>query len=362
MAELTEDGVRALLTEVEDGYSGRDLVSSGALRGVGIDGDRVAVDLRLEYPAAGLRDELAARVKARLETSPEISSAIARVDWRVLSRKVQNDLKPHPGIRNIIAVASGKGGVGKSTTAVNLALALAADGARVGLLDADIYGPSIPRMMGVSGQPKTDGKRIIPHQAHGLKVMSMGFLVEEESPMIWRGPMVTSALQQMLGESEWGELDVLVIDLPPGTGDIQLTLVQKIPVAGAVIVTTPQDIALLDARRALAMFRKLDVAVLGVVENMSTHVCSQCGHEEAIFGAGGGERMASDFELPLLGQLPLDLRIREALDDGRPTVVAEPVGPITASYVDLARRTGAQLAAQPQNLKPDLPEIMVHNA
>ncbi len=361
MPALSEDAIRKTLSTVEDDYTGQDLVSAGALRGIGIDGDRVAVDLRLEFPASGLADAIAKRAKDALEARPDVSSAVARIDWRVLPRKVQNDLKPHPGIRNIIAVASGKGGVGKSTTAVNLALALAADGARVGLLDADIYGPSIPRMMGVSGQPKTDGKRIVPHEAHGLKVMSMGFLVEEETPMIWRGPMVTSALQQMLGESDWGDLDVMVIDLPPGTGDIQLTLVQKIPVAGAVIVTTPQDIALLDARRALAMFRKLDVAVLGVVENMSTHVCSQCGHEEPLFGTGGGARMAEDFDIPLLGQLPLDIHIREALDAGHPTVVAEPDGTITAAYREFARRTSAQLSLQPRNLKPDLPEILVQN-
>lgn len=361
MSSLSDADIRNTLATLEDGYTGQDLVASGALRGIGIDADRVAVDLRLEYPAAGLLEPISRRVTAALESRPDVASAVARVDWRVLPRKVQGDLKPHSGIRNIIAVASGKGGVGKSTTAVNLALALAADGARVGLLDADIYGPSIPRMMGVSGQPATDGKRIVPHQAHGLKVMSMGFLVEEETPMIWRGPMVTSALQQMLGESDWGDLDVLVIDLPPGTGDIQLTLVQKIPVAGAVIVTTPQDIALLDARRALAMFRKLDVAVLGVVENMSTHVCSQCGHEEPLFGAGGGARMASDFDIPLLGQLPLDIRIREALDGGQPTVAADPDGAITAAYRELARHTGAQLSLQARNLKPDLPEILVQN-
>ena len=280
---------------------------------------------------------------------------------RLSARKVQGDLKPHKGIRNIIAVASGKGGVGKSTTAVNLALALAADGASVGILDADIYGPSIPRMLGVSGQPQTDGKRIIPHRAHGLQVMSMGFLVEEETPMIWRGPMVTSALQQLLSETNWGKLDFLVIDLPPGTGDIQLTLVQKVPVAGAVIVTTPQDIALLDARKALAMFRKLDVTVLGVVENMSTHICSQCGFEEPIFGSGGGTRMAEDYEIPLLGQLPLAIEIRAALDAGQPTMVADPGGSIASAYLDFARRTSARLSIQPRNLKLDMPSIQLRN-
>jgi ATP-binding protein involved in chromosome partitioning len=328
---------------------------------VGIDGARVAVDLRLGFPCAGFADALAGRVRDALQAEDGVASAVVNIDWQVAARKVQGELKPHARIRNIIAVASGKGGVGKSTTSVNLALALARDGARVGILDADIYGPSVPRMMGVSGQPDTDGKRIIPHTAHGLKVMSIGFLVDEETPMIWRGPMVTSALQQLLGESEWGELDFLVIDLPPGTGDIQLTLVQKVPVAGAVIVTTPQDIALLDARKALQMFRKLDVPVLGVVENMSTHVCSNCGHAEPIFGSGGGAKMAEDYDVPQLGQLPLDMRIRAALDAGRPTLVDEPDGEIAALYQDFARRTAARLAEQPRNLKLDMPEIKIQN-
>ena len=258
---------------------------------------------------------------------------------------MQGELKPHARIRNIIAVASGKGGVGKSTTAVNLALALARDGARVGMLDADIYGPSIPRMLGVKGQPETDGKRIIPHQAHGLKVMSMGFLVDEETPMIWRGPMVTSALQQMLGESEWGELDYLIIDLPPGTGDIQLTLVQKVPVAGAVIVTTPQDIALLDARKALQMFRKLDVPVLGVVENMSTHICSQCGHEEPIFGSGGGAKMAERLRHPAAGPVAAGhpYSRRPGRRPARPWWPSR-MATSAAAYLDFARRTAARLA------------------
>jgi len=361
MAAITEQRVRDLLAEIEDGYSGQDLVSAEALRAVGIDGAKVAVDLRLGFPANGFAAQLAGQVKSRLEAERDIDQAVVNIDWQVAARKVQGELKPHAQIRNIIAIASGKGGVGKSTTAVNLALALVRDGARVGILDADIYGPSIPRMLGVKGQPETDGKRIIPHQAHGLKIMSMGFLVDEDTPMIWRGPMVTSALQQLLGESEWGELDFLVIDLPPGTGDIQLTLVQKVPVAGAVIVTTPQDIALLDARKALQMFRKLDVPVLGVVENMSTHVCSQCGHAEPIFGSGGGEKMAADFDTPLLGQLPLDISIRAALDAGRPTLVAEPDGDISKAYLDFARRTTARLARQPRNLKLDMPQIKIQN-
>ncbi len=338
------------------------LVSAGLVRGVGVDGHRVAVDLRLGYPAGGFGQDLARDVERRLLQAGLAETVTVNVDWKVLPHRVQGELPPHPGIRNIIAVASGKGGVGKSTTAVNLALALAADGARVGVLDADIYGPSMPRMLGVEGMPGNDGKRLLPHEAHGVKVMSMGFLIkDEDTPTIWRGPMVTSALQQMLGETDWGELDYLVIDLPPGTGDIQLTLVQKIPVAGAVIVTTPQDIALLDARKALQMFRKLDVAVLGVVENMSTHVCSQCGHEEPIFGAGGGARMAGQYDVPLLGQLPLDIAVREALDAGRPTVADAPDSEVAGAFRTFARRTAALLSQRERNLKLDLPQINVQN-
>ena len=259
-------------------------------------------------------------------------------------------------------MASGKGGVGKSTTAVNMALALRADGARVGVLDADIYGPSMPRMLGISGQPRTDGNLIIPQLAHGLQVMSIGFMVEEDTPMIWRGPMVTSALQQLLTETNWEGLDYLVVDLPPGTGDIQLTLAQKVPVSGSVIVTTPQDIALLDARKAVQMFRKVEMNVLGVIENMSTHICSNCGHEETIFGSGGGQRMSEEYDVPLLGSLPLALRIREDLDQGMPTVVSEPGSKLTAPYRECARNTAARLSQRPRNLDLNLPQINVQNS
>ncbi len=361
MPPVNEAEVRAELARMATPYLDKNLEAAGCVRGVGVDGDRVAVDLRLGFPAQGFIDDLARDVEQDLVSAGLADAVTVNADWKVSPHEVQGELKPHPGIRNIIAVASGKGGVGKSSTAANLALALARDGARVGVLDADIYGPSMPRMLGVEGKPETDGQRIIPHEAHGVKVMSMGFLVEEETPMIWRGPMVTSALTQLLEESNWGELDYLIVDLPPGTGDIQLTLVQRIPVAGAVIVTTPQDIALLDARKALQMFRKLGVAVLGVVENMSTHVCSHCGHEESIFGSGGGERMAADYEIPLLGQLPLDLSIREALDAGRPTVVADPDGEIAASYLSFARRTAATLSQRGRNLKMELPQINIEN-
>lgn len=361
MSELQEQTVRDLLSTISDDYLETDVVSAGHVRGIGIDGRRVAVDLRLPYPADGLRDLMVDRVKSALEASDDVESAVVNFDWKVAPRKVQGELKPLEQIRNIVAVASGKGGVGKSTTAVNLALALAADGASVGILDADIYGPSIPTMLGVTGRPDTDGKRIVPKRAHGLQLMSMGFLVEAETPMVWRGPMVTSALQQLLGETNWQDLDFLVIDLPPGTGDIQLTLVQKVPVAGAVVVTTPQDIALQDARKAYQMFRKLELTVLGVVENMSTHICSECGHEEAIFGSGGAGRMAEQYGIPLLGRLPLAARIRADLDAGRPTVVSDPQGPIAQAYIEFARRAAAQLSKQPRNLKMDLPQIKIQN-
>jgi ATP-binding protein involved in chromosome partitioning len=361
MTTADESAVRSVLASIAPSWLGADLVSAGSVKGIGIDGDRVAVDLKLGLPADGVADALAREIEQRLVDEGVAARATVNVGWRVLSHAVQGELTPHPGIRNIIAVASGKGGVGKSTTAVNLALALARDGARVGVLDADIYGPSMPRMLGVSGKPGNDGKRIFPHEAHGVKVMSMGFLIEEDTPMIWRGPMVTSALQQLLGETDWGELDYLVVDLPPGTGDIQLTLVQKIPVAGAVIVTTPQDIALLDARKALQMFRKLEVPVLGVVENMSTHICSQCGFEEPIFGAGGGERMAGDYDIPLLGRLPLDITIRQALDEGRPTLASAPESDVAASYLAFARRAAGELSRRERNLRLDLPDIQLQN-
>jgi len=361
MAILNEELVKSLLTTVLDPIAGRDIVSLGWLRGIAIVGQQLAVDLRAPYPIDGRLQELQQDIKAALEEHEEISVATINLDWRVLAHKVQGELKPMPEIRNIIAVASGKGGVGKSATSVNLALALQADGARVGVLDADIYGPSVPRMLGISGRPETDGKRIIPQKAHGLQVMSIGFMVEEDTPMIWRGPMVTSALQQLLGETNWQGLDYLVIDLPPGTGDIQLTLAQKVPVSACVVVTTPQDIALLDARKAVQMFRKVDMTVLGVVENMSTHICSNCGHEEAIFGTGGGASMSADFKLPLLGQLPLAMRIRADLDEGNPTVVAAPESEITASYIECARKLAIELSQRPRSLDLNLPTIQLEN-
>ncbi|WP_306582262.1 iron-sulfur cluster carrier protein ApbC [Dokdonella sp.] len=286
--------------------------------------------------------------------------AAVGIEWRVAAHEVQKGLGPLPGVKNVIAVASGKGGVGKSTVAANLALALQAEGATVGVLDADIYGPSQVLMLGLNGKPESrDGKRIEPKMGHGLQVMSIGLMVEDDTAMVWRGPMATQALTQMLGQTNWRELDYLVIDLPPGTGDIQLTLCQKIPVSGAIIVTTPQDLALLDARKALRMFDKVNVPVLGVVENMATHVCSKCGHEEHIFGEGGGARMAAQYDVPLLGSLPLDIRIREQADGGTPTVAALPDCDLTARYRAIARNAAARLGLRARNQAGAIPRVVV---
>jgi ATP-binding protein involved in chromosome partitioning len=361
MTQANEALVRQLLGALIDPHTGAPLAE--AIRAVGVDGTRVSVDLQLGYPAAGAAEALAASAKAALEAEPAIQAAAVSVASRIHAHKVQGALAPLPGVKNIIAVASGKGGVGKSTVAANLALALAAEGARVGVLDADIYGPSQPRMLGVSGRPESpDGKTIVPMQAHGLQVMSIGFLIEEDTPMIWRGPMVTQAMMQLLGDSRWDGLDYLVVDLPPGTGDIQLTLSQKVPVAGAVIVTTPQDIALLDAKKALKMFEKVEVPVLGVVENMATHICTQCGHEEHIFGEGGGERMAAQYGVAYLGSLPLDIRIREQADGGTPTVAAMPGSDLAARYREIARNAAGRLSRQPRNKSLGLGKIVVQGA
>ncbi|BFI95871.1 MAG: iron-sulfur cluster carrier protein ApbC [Rhodanobacter sp.] len=361
MTQANEALVRRLLGELGDTHTGAPLAE--AVRAVGVDGARVSVDLQLGYPGAGAVEAMAARVKQALEADPAIESAAVSVTSRIQPHKVQGALAPLPNVKNIIVVASGKGGVGKSTVSANLALALQAEGARVGVLDADIYGPSQPRMLGIGGRPESpDGKTIVPMQAHGLQAMSIGFLVDEETPMIWRGPMVTQAMMQLLTDSRWDMLDYLVVDLPPGTGDIQLTLSQKVPVAGAVIVTTPQDIALLDARKALKMFEKVEVPVLGIVENMATHVCSNCGHEEHIFGEGGGARMAEQYGVPYLGSLPLDIRIREQADGGTPTVVAMPDSDLAARYREIARNAAGRLSRQPRNKSLGLGKIVVQGA
>lgn len=316
------------------------------------------LEVQLAYPLGPAAADLQAGLTAAL-TGFGVQNV--QVQTQIDSSAVQQNVKPIQGIKNILVVASGKGGVGKSTTAANLALALAYDGAQVGLLDADIYGPSQARMMGLSGQRpnSSDGKTFAPLIAHGVKVMSIGLLVDEEQPMVWRGPMVTQALTQLLNDCRWGELDYLVVDMPPGTGDIQLTLSQRVPVSGAVIVTTPQDIALLDARKGLKMFEKVGVPVLGIVENMSTHICSNCGHEEHVFGAGGGARMATQYGVDLLAELPLDIRIREQADDGKPTVAAEPAGKLAQAYLSMARRTTARLARHALQAAKPMPSIEV---
>jgi len=347
MTQETIDRARALLAERIDPVLEQDLVSAGAINDLSLEDGVLDIKLRLGFPADRYEKELQKEFSELLGALPGVSEIKVETEWDVQARSVQPGLQPLAGIRNIIAIASGKGGVGKSTTTVNLALALASEGAKVGILDADIYGPSQPRMLGLSGRKPTsvDGKRIRPLHSFGVACMSIGFLIDEDQPMIWRGPMVTQALQQLLGETDWGDIDYLMVDMPPGTGDIQLTLSQRVPVSGAVIVTTPQDIALLDARKGLRMFEKVKVPVLGIVENMSLHVCSNCGHQEPIFGAGGGERMAEQYGVPLLGNLPLDIHIREEADAGQPSVVADPEGPAARGYLEIARRMAARLAA-----------------
>jgi len=358
----TPETLSLALGQLLDPHTGQTLEAAQAIKGLGVDGDRVAAEIQLGYPAKGWHAALARLARDLLEAQPGVARATVSVSSKVHAHRVQKELSPLPEVRNIIAVASGKGGVGKSTTAVNLALALQAEGATVGVLDADIYGPSIPKMLGLSGRPDSpDGKAIEPKWNHGLQAMSIGLLVDEDTPMIWRGPMVTQALQQLLNNTQWQGLDYLVIDLPPGTGDIQLTLSQRVPVSGAVIVTTPQDIATLDARKALQMFAKVEVPVLGIVENMAVHVCSNCGHSEHVFGAGGGERMAAQYDVPLLGSLPLDIRIREQADSGVPTVAADPESPLALAYREIARRTAARLSTQARNKAIAFPNIVIQN-
>lgn len=360
---VSKEQIEALLKEINDRYLEQDIVTLKQVKAIDINDDgKVFVRVQQGYPAGSYRDELAAEIKEKLESSEGISSVEVNVETRVVAHAVQKTLKRIDGIKNIIAVASGKGGVGKSTTSVNLALALQADGATVGLLDADIYGPSQPRMMGISGQPESpDGKTLEPMENYNIKTMSIGFLVEEDTPMIWRGPMVTQALEQLLSDTNWGDLDYLVVDLPPGTGDTQLTLSQKIPVSGAVIVTTPQDIALLDALKGLKMFEKVEIPVLGIVENMSVHICSECGHSEEIFGVGGGVRMADEQGVDFLGALPLDMSIRVQTDEGMPSVVADPDSKITEMYKDISRKMSAKLAEKAKDYSTKFPTIKIEN-
>jgi ATP-binding protein involved in chromosome partitioning len=358
--ETPDNAVRAALDAYMDPYLGETLGAARAVHELTGDAGGYTAKIVLGYPVGGYQEELTAGLNGALSAAGVRAPLAIELAADIRAHVVQRTLKPLGEIKNIVAVASGKGGVGKSTVAVNLALAWAAQGARVGILDADIYGPSQPLMLGLAGErPVSDGKQLKPLTAHGVSAMSIGFLIDAEQPMVWRGPMVTQALTQLLSETDWGELDYLVVDMPPGTGDIQLTLAQRVPVAGAVIVTTPQDIALADARKGLKMFEKVAVPVLGVVENMSVHICSNCGHTEHIFGAGGGERMAHEYGVKLLGELPLDAHIREEADGGRPSVVAAPESARARRYFEMARRTAGALAVRARDRSSVFPKIVI---
>jgi ATP-binding protein involved in chromosome partitioning len=358
---LSEADVQGVLKQLVDPNTGKDFVATRAARNIKVSGGDVSLDVELGYPGRSQHEPIRRQIIQALRQAGAASASV-NVASRVVAHAVQRGVKLVPGIKNIIAVASGKGGVGKSTTAVNLALALSAEGASVGMLDADIYGPSQPMMLGIAGRPESkDGKSIEPMEGHGLQASSIGFMIDVDTPMVWRGPMVTQALEQLLKDTRWRELDFLVVDLPPGTGDIQLTLAQKVPVTGAVIVTTPQDIALIDARKGLKMFEKVGIPILGIVENMSFHLCPKCGHESHIFGSGGAEKMCKDYGTELLGQLPLDETIRRHADSGKPTVVSDPDGKISEIYRRIARRCAVKIADSQRDMTAKFPNIVVQN-
>lgn len=359
---LTAEAIQAALATVIDPNTGKDLVSARAIKNIRLDDADVAFDIELGYPAKSQFDLIRKAAIAAVRQLPNAGNVSVNVSTKIVAHTAQRGVKLMANVKNIIAVASGKGGVGKSTTAVNLALALAAEGAQVGILDADIYGPSQPMMMGISGRPETvDGKSMEPMENHGLQVSSIGFMIDPDQPMVWRGPLVTQALQQLLDQTNWRDLDYLIVDMPPGTGDIQLTMSQKVPVTGAVIVTTPQDIALLDARKGLKMFEKVGIPILGIVENMSTHICSNCGHAEAIFGQGGGSKMCAEYGVDFLGALPLTMSIREHADSGRPTMVAEPNGPVADIYRAIARKVAVKVTEKAKDMSSKFPSIVVKN-
>jgi ATP-binding protein involved in chromosome partitioning len=359
---LSEADVLARIATVVDTDTGKDFVAQKSIRKVAIDDAGVTIDVEIGYPAKSRHDAIRRAIGDAVAALPGAGRVDVHVSQRITAHAVQRGVKLVHGIKNIIAVASGKGGVGKSTTAVNLALALAAEGAQVGVLDADIYGPSQPTMLGIAGRPEsTDGKTIEPMEAYGLQAMSIGFLIDMDTPMVWRGPMVTQALEQLLKDTNWRDLDYLIVDMPPGTGDIQLTLSQKVPVTGAVIVTTPQDIALLDARKGLKMFEKVGIPILGIVENMSVHICSNCGHAEAIFGEGGGQKMCAEYGVDFLGALPLTMSIREQTDSGMPTVVADPDGKVAAIYREIARKVAVKVAEKARDTSGKFPNIVIRN-
>ncbi len=359
---VTQQHVQEALKGLVDPNTQKDFITSKSARNIKVDGGKITLDVILPYPAKMVMGEIKTMVENTVKGVAGVDSVEANVSWKIVAHSVQRGVKLIPGVKNIIAVASGKGGVGKSTTAVNLALALAAEGATVGMLDADIYGPSQPTMLGIHGRPVSeDGQSLEPMMGHGLQAMSIGFLIDVDTPMVWRGPMVTQALEQLLNQTKWKDIDYLVVDLPPGTGDIQLTLAQRVPVTGAVIVTTPQDIALIDARKGLKMFEKVGVPILGVVENMSLHICSKCGHEEPIFGTGGGQKMCADYGAEFLGGLPLDMRIREETDAGKPTVVAEPESRISEIYRAIARRVAVKVGDLAVDHSAKFPSIVIQN-
>ena len=359
MAVSEPDLLQALGT-VQDPHTGKDFVSTRALRNLQVSGGDVAFDVELGYPAKSLIPALRSSLVAAARGVAGVDNVSVNITFKVAAHAVQRGVQLLPGVKNIVAVASGKGGVGKSTTAANLALALAAEGARVGVLDADIYGPSQPMMMGINRRPDSlDGKNMEPLENHGVQVMSIGFLVSQDEAMIWRGPMATQALDQLLRQTNWRDLDYLIVDMPPGTGDIQLSLSQRVPMTGAVIVTTPQDIALLDAKKGIKMFEKVGVPILGIVENMAVHVCTNCGHAEHIFGEGGGKKMAADYQMDYLGALPLDMQIRLQADSGTPTVVADPDGEVAQIYKQVARTVAVKIAQQAKDFSSRFPTITV---
>jgi len=358
---ITVERANEALKGVIDPNTGKDLTASRSARNVRVDGGDVSVDVELGYPAASQIEPIRRAVIDALKAAGA-ANVSANVTMKIVAHTVQRGLKVMPNIKNIVAVASGKGGVGKSTVAANLALALSSEGAKVGVLDADIYGPSQPTMLGITGRPTTvDNRTLEPMENHGLQVASIGLLIDADQPMVWRGPMVTQALQQLLTQTNWRDLDYLVVDMPPGTGDIQLTLAQQVPVTGVVIVTTPQDIALMDAKKGLKMFEKVGVPILGIVENMAVHVCSSCGHAEHIFGSEGGQKMASEYGVDFLGSLPLDIRIREQADSGRPTVIAEPDSAVALSYKEIARKVAVRIAERAKDMSLKMPTIKVSN-
>jgi ATP-binding protein involved in chromosome partitioning len=358
---MNQADVQAVLAKIVDPNTGKDFVATRSVKNVKAGAGPVSLEIELGYPGKSQFEPIRRQVSEALKAAGAPDASVT-VRSKVVSHAVQRGVKLVPGIKNIIAIASGKGGVGKSTTAVNLALALRAEGASVGILDADIYGPSQPMMLGITGRPESkDGKSLEPMEGHGLQAISIGFLIDNDTPMVWRGPMVTQALEQLLKDTRWRDLDYLVVDLPPGTGDIQLTLAQKVPVTGAVIVTTPQDIALIDARKGLKMFEKTGIPILGIVENMSIHICPNCGHESHIFGEGGAARMSKEYGTELLGQLPLDSAIRENADSGKPTLVADPEGRVSAIYKQIARRCAVRIAESQKDMTSKFPNIVVQN-